>query len=173
MRLQLALALATSLVILTGGAEAAALKAVVFAVEGVDLATTPQTEQRLQAATDLLRAQIAARGLSVVDTAPQAAKIKDNLPLHECNGCDEDIAKALGGDIEIATAVRQAASAVYALSGSVKDVRTGRVLRQGTVNVQGDGADEWAHAVKFLTKERLLDPPLPDDAKLLAADKVK
>ena len=155
------------------GARAAETKAVVFPVEGVDLPATPVMQQRLQDATDLLRRQVAAKGLVVVDTAPQATKIKDNLPLHECNGCDEDIAKALGGDIEIATAVRQAASAVYALSGSVKDVRTGRVLRQGTVNVQGDGADEWAHAVKFLTKERLLDPPLPDDAKLLAADKVK
>ena len=173
MRPQFVLALATTIISLSGGAEAAALKAVVFAVEGVDLSATPQTEQRLQAATDLLRAQIAAKGLSVVDTAPQAAKIKDNMPLHECNGCDEDIAKALGADVEVATAVRQAASAVYALSGSVKDVRTGHVLRQGTVNVQGDGPDEWAHAVKFLTKERLLDPPLPEDAGLLAADKVK
>ncbi len=171
MRPQLALAFAATLMTLAGGAEAAALKAVVFAVEGVDLPATPQTQQRLQAATDLLRAQIAAKGLSVVDTAPQAAKIKDNLPLHDCNGCDEDIAKALGGDVEIATAVQQASSAVYDLSGTVKDLRTGRVLRHGTVDVHGDGPDEWAHAVKFLAKERLLDPPLPGDAGSLAADK--
>ena len=173
MRPQFALALVASVVSAGAGVKAAALKAVVFAVEGVDLSAAPKMEQRLEAATDLLRRQIAAKGMSVVDTAPQAAKIRDSLPLHECNGCDEDIAKALGADVEVATAVRQTSSAVYALSGSVKDVRTGRVLRQGTVDIQGDGPDAWAHAIKFLTKERLLDPPLPEDAGLLAADKVK
>ena len=167
MKAVLALALAT--ILTTGGTAAAVeLKAVVFAVEGVELPATPQTDERLRAATDLLRRQVAARGLELVDTAPQAAKIKDNLPLNQCNGCDEDIAKALGADIEIATAVRQASAAIYDLSGSVKDVRTGRVLRQGSVDVHGDSADEWAHAVKFLAKERLLDPPLPADAKDLA-----
>lgn len=109
-----------------------------------------------------MRRQVAAKGLDVVDTAPQAAKIKENLPLRECNGCDEDIAKALGADVEIATAIRQASSATYDVSGSVKDVKTGRVLRQGLVDVHGDSPDEWAHAVKFLLKERLLEPPLPD-----------
>ena len=169
MRPQYALALVATLA--GGGAEATPLKAVVFAVEGVDLPATPQTEQRLQAATDLMRRQVAAKGLSIVDTAPQAAKIKENLPLRDCNGCDEDIAKALGADIEVATAVRQASSATYDFTGSVKDVRTGRVLRQGIVDVHGDSPDEWAHAVKFLLKERLLDPPLPGDAAALAAGK--
>lgn len=149
-------------------ARAAETKAVVFPVEGVDLPATPQMQQRLQAATDLLRQQVAAKGMAVVDTTPQAARIKENLPLHECNGCDEDIAKALGGDIEIATAVRLASSGGYDFSGSVKDLRSGRVIRQGLVDVRGDSPDEWAHAVKFLLKERLLDPPLPDAAALAA-----
>lgn len=161
MRPALVLALATTVAGVSGAA-AADLKAVVFAVEGVDLPASPQMQQRLQSATDLLRQQVAAKGLTIVDTAPQAAKINENLPLRECNGCDEDIAKALGGDVEIATAVRQASSGTYDFSGSIKDLRTGRVLRQGLVDVHGDGPDEWAHAIKFLLKERLLDTPLPD-----------
>ena len=165
------LALAVVATVAGGAARAAPLKAVVFAVEGVDLPATPQTEQRLQAATDLMRRQVAARGLSIVDTAPQAAKIKESLPLRECNGCDEDIAKAIGADVEVTAAVRLASSAIYDLSGSVKDVRSGRVLRQGTVDVHGESPDEWAHAIKFLAKERLLDPPLPGDAKDLEAGK--
>ena len=163
MRPQIAFALFATFAC-AAGARAAETKAVVFPVEGVDLPATPVMQQRLQDATDLLRRQVAAKGLVVVDTAPQATKIKDNLPLHECNGCDEDIAKALGGDIEIATAVRLASSGGYDFSGSVKDLRTGQVIRQGLVDVRGDSPDEWAHAVKFLLKERLLDPPLPDAA---------
>lgn len=144
---------------------AAGLKAVVFAVEGVDLPATQQTQARLKAATALLRDRVAASGLAVVDNTPQSAAIAANLPLRECNGCDEDIAKALGADLEVTTVVRQASAAIYDLTGSVKDVRTGKVLRQGSVDVHGDGPDEWAHAVKFLAKERLLQPPFsPVDA---------
>lgn len=138
----------------------AAPRAVVFAVEGVEIPATAASRQRLDAATTLLRETIAAAGLVVVDTAPQAAAIAANLPLHDCNGCDEDIAKTLGGDLEVIAIVRQASAAIYDLSGSVRDLRTGRVLRQGSVDVHGDGPDEWAHAVKFLAKERLLQPPL-------------
>ena len=162
MRMQFALALALAPLTGFSAASAAERKAVVFAIEGVDLPASPQTEQRLQAATDVLRGQVAAKGFAVVDTAPQAAKIKENLPLRECNGCDEDIAKALGGDVEIATGVRQASSGTYDFFGSIRDLHSGRVLRQGLVDVHGDSPDEWAHAVKFLLKERLLDTPLPD-----------
>jgi len=150
-------------------ASAEGLKAAVFDVEPVQLPQTPQMEARLKAATALLRKLIADKGFTVVDTAPQARKITDNLPLSQCNGCDQDIAKALGADIEVTTAMQQVSAAIFNLSGSIKDVETNRVLRQGVVDVRGESPDVWAHGVKFLVKERLLDPPLPTDKKGLSA----
>lgn len=143
---------------------AAPLKAVVFDVESVGLPATPAMRDKLAAATALMRKLVADRGYAVVDTAPQAKSIADNTPLSQCNGCDQRIAKALGADIEVATALQGITAATYSLSGSVKDVASDRVLRQGVVDVRGEDAGVWAHGVKFLARERLFDPPLPADA---------
>ncbi len=158
-----------SLALLPVTARAAGLKAVVFDLEPVEMPNTPKVRQRLKEESDMLRKLFADKGFTIVDTAPQASKIADNLPLSRCNGCDQDIAKALGADIEVATAVQQSSSAIYNLSGSVKDVASDRTLREGVVDIRGDSDDTWNHGIKFLTKERLLDPPLPADAAGLKA----
>ncbi len=146
---------------LAGTARAEGLKAVVFDIEPVELALTPALKAKLKTETELLRQLVGAKGYTVVDTAPQAKKIADSLPLSQCNGCDQDIAKALGADIEVATALQSVSAATFNLSGSVKDVKTDRVLRQGVVDVRGEDPNVWAHGVKFLVKERLFDQPLP------------
>lgn len=145
-------------------ARAEGLEAAVFDLEPVGLPNTPQMQTRLKAYTDLLRKLLADRGLTIVDLTPQAKKIADNLPLSDCNGCDQDIAKALGADVEVTTAVQESSAVIFSLSGTVKDVATNRVLRSGVVDIRGEGDDVWSHGVKFLVKERLTDPPLPADA---------
>jgi hypothetical protein len=150
-------------------AGAAGLKAVIFDLEPVEMPDTPKVRARLKQENDLLRKLFADKGFTIVDTAPQAAKIADNLPLSRCNGCDQDIAKALGADIEVATAVQQSSSAIYNLSGSVKDVATNRTLREGVADIRGDNDDTWNHGIRFLTRERLLEPPLPTDTAGLKA----
>jgi hypothetical protein len=168
--LALRLALALAAISAHGGVAAAdSLKAVVFDIEPAGDPLTPAVRARLTVESDLIRKLLAEKGIMVLDTAPQAAKIKENEPLSQCNGCDQDIAKALGADIEVATAVQPSSSVVFDLSASVKDVRTNRVLREGVVDIHGEGEDVWAHGVKFLLKERLLDPPLPKDAASLRA----
>ena len=65
------LACATALV-LPGIARAEELKAVVFAIEPVEMPNTPTIKTRLDAATALLRQQMTDRGFTVVSTEPQA-----------------------------------------------------------------------------------------------------
>lgn len=151
------------LLLVAGPAAAAGLKVAVFDIEAAGDSLPPAAKARLKAQSDMLRQLFAARGLTVVDTAPQAAKIKDNLPLSQCNGCDQDIAKALGADLEVATAVQAVSSVTFNLSGSIKDVKTDRVLREGVVDIRGMDEGVWAHGLKFLVRERLLTPPLPED----------
>lgn len=149
-------------------AGAEGLKVVVFDIEPQGLPKTRQVGDKLKAETDLLRKMVTERGYTLVDTAPQAQKIADSSPLGECNGCDQDIAKALGADLEVATSMQQISAAIFNLGGAVKDVKTNRVLRQGVVDIRGDDTDNWNHGVKFLVKERLFDPPLPKTAGELA-----
>ena len=162
-------ALAFSPLALPASAWAEGLKAVVFDLEPVEIPMTPQMKDRMRVETELLRKMLADKGFTILDTAPQAATIAKNLPLSQCNGCDQDIAKALGADIEVATAIQQSSAAIFNLSGSIKDVATNRVLRSGVVDVRGAGEDVWNHGIKFLVKERLMDPPLPGDASGLKA----
>ena len=160
---------AVAVLIASAGASAAPLKVVAFDIEPVELPKTPAMKQRLATEGVLLRKLLTDRGLTIVDPAPQAKKIAENLPLSQCNGCDQDIAQALGAEIEVATALQQLTSSTYNLSGSVKDVATNRVLRSGVVSITGDSADEWNHGIKFLVKERLFTPPLPSDQAQLRA----
>ena len=162
-------ALASAGAALAEDAGKAPLKAVVFDVESVGLPGTPAMRDKLAAATALLRKLVADKGYTVVDTAPQAKQIADNTPLSQCNGCDQRIAKALGADVEVATALQEVSAATYSLSGSVKDVANDRVLRQGVVDVRGEDPNVWAHGIKFLAKERLFVPPLPADAAGLSS----
>lgn len=159
--------------------QAAALKAVAFDLEVVadspmDRGSPAQTA-RAKKASDAMRQLLAKSGqVALVDPAPQAAEIEKNLPLRSCNGCDLDIAQKLGADIEITTALQRSSNVILGFSGSVRDVRTGKVLRSALVDVRGDTDEMWAHGVKFLVKDRLLDPPLPDgpDALRTAVDKM-
>ena len=155
--------------LLPAGAGAAGLKAVVYDIEPVDMPDTPKVRDLLARESALLRKVLADKGYAIVDPAPQAKAIAANLPLSQCNGCDHTIAEALGAGIEVTTAVPQAASALFNLSGNNKDVSSNRVLREGVVDIRGQGEDVFDHGVKFLTRERLLEPALPADAASLKA----
>ncbi len=164
-----ALAIAAVLVgpVSATAARADGLKAVVFDIEPAGEPLTAKVKGRLGAESDLVRKLLTDKGITVIDTAPQAAKINVNLPLSQCNGCDQDIAKALGADIEVTTAVQPSSSVIFNISGNIKDVKTNRVLREGVVDIRGEGEDVWNHGIKFLVKEHLLEPPLPADAGAL------
>jgi hypothetical protein len=154
-------------------ARADTLKAVVFDLE---FAGSPMegpsgiAPERLHKASEAIKAQIATSGqLTLVDIAPAKAEIEKNLPLRNCNGCDLDIAKSLGADVEVTTALQKSSDVILAFSGSIRDVKTGKVVATGVVDVRGNGDDAWNHGIKFLVKDRLLDPPLPASPEALRA----
>jgi hypothetical protein len=42
----------------------------------------------------------------------------------------------------------------------VSEVRSGKLLRGGQVDIRGNTDDMWLRGVRFLVKNRLTDPPL-------------
>ena len=149
---------------------AAPLKAIVFDLEPVDSSfdgTAIPPDRLKRASVEIRKALADSAQVTLVDPAPEAAAIEKSLPLRSCNGCDLDIAKRLGADLEITTALQRTSDVIIGFSGSVRDVRTGKVLRSGLVDVRGSSDDLWRHGVKFLVKERLLDPPLPPSEEAL------
>lgn len=162
-----ALALALALAVWPAAAAEPA-KVAVFDLELVDTslesgARLPEQEQRRARATAELRRLFAESGrVQLVDLAPQAETLRRREPLRNCNGCEEDIARALGADYQVLGLVQKTSNLILSFAVTVKDVRSGQVVRAGQVDIRGNTDENWLRGVRWLVKNRLLAEPLPD-----------
>jgi hypothetical protein len=146
----------------------AAEKAAVFPVELFDPGASygarvrPVDAKKLTLVTDELRnALLAQAGLEIVDTAPKADTVAKEGPLYKCNGCAADIAKSLGADLVVTGYVEKGSGQIFNLNVAIAEAGTGKVVRGGQVTIRADTDDTWAHAMRWVVKNRLLAEPLP------------
>jgi hypothetical protein len=99
--------------------------------------------------------------LALVDTAPQADAIKAKSPLFKCNGCDEDIGKALGADLVVSGYIQKTSNLILSFVITMKEVETGKVIRAAQVDIRGNNDEMWLRGVRWMVKNRLLAEPLP------------
>lgn len=142
-------------------------KAAVFPVELLDPGVVggrkarPDEQRRLALVTDELRKALqASAGLEPVDTGPQAAEIAKQGPLYKCD-CAPAIAKALGADLAVNGYVEKGSNQIFNLFVTISDAQTGKPVRAGQVVIRADTDDTWAHAMRWVVKNRLLVEPLP------------
>lgn len=146
----------------------AAEKAAVFPVELFDPGaaygsrTRPVDARKLILVTDELRDALKDKaGLELVDTAPGATEIDRQGPLYKCGGCAADIARSLGADLVVTGYVEKGSGQIFNLSVAIADAATGKMVRGGQVTIRADTDDAWAHAMRWVVKNRLLAEPLP------------
>jgi hypothetical protein len=163
-----ALFLAALTALAATGAQAAQ-KAAVFTVEMHDPAASygarlrPLDAKKLTLVTDELKTSLRDKGgLDVIDTAPAAAEVEKQGPLYKCNGCAGDIAKGLGADLVVTGYAERGANQIFNLNVVIAEAATGKVVRGGQVTVRADDDNTWAHAMRWLVKNRLLAEPLPN-----------
>ena len=161
------IALGLALLGLAGPARAAE-KAALFPVELFDPGaaygsrTRPADVRKLALVTDTLRDALKDKaGLELVDTAPKAGEVDRQGPLYKCNGCAADIAKSLGADLVVTGYVEKGSGQIFNLSVAIAEAGTGKVVRGGQVTIRADTDDTWAHAMRWVMKNRLLAEPLP------------
>lgn len=147
----------------------AAEKAAIFGMELNDPGVVggrkarPEEARRLGLVTEELRKALAANGaVESVDVAPQAAEIAKQAPLYKCEGCAAVIAKSLGADLAVNGYVEKGSNQIFNLYVFVSDAGTGKVVRAGQVVIRADTDDTWAHAMRWVVKNRLLAEPLPN-----------
>lgn len=143
-------------------------KAAVFPVELLDPGVVggrkarPDEQRRLAMVTDELRTALqAGAGLEPVDTAPQAAEVARQGPLFKC-ACAPALAKALGADLSVNGYVEKGSNQIFNLYVVIADAATGKLVRAGQVVIRADTDDTWAHAMRWVVKNRLLAEPLPN-----------
>lgn len=144
-------------------AEAAPLKAAVFDLELIDTslegergASADQARRVALASTELRRLLAESGEFEPLDLAPEAATIERQAPLHKCNGCDEDIARKLGADVEVLAVVQKTSNLILSFTVRVKDLHADRVIRAGSVDIRGNNDDMWLRGIRWLVKNRLL-----------------
>ncbi|MCJ2142732.1 DUF3280 domain-containing protein [Methylobacterium sp. E-066] len=153
---------------LLAGPAFAAEKAAIFPVELFDPGATygtrarPVDTKKLALVTDELRNALRNQaGLEIVDTAPKAELVAKEGPLYKCNGCAADIAKSLGADLVVTGYVEKGSGQIFNLNVTIAEAETGKMVRGGQVTIRADTDDTWAHAMRWVVKNRLLAEPLP------------
>jgi hypothetical protein len=161
-------ALAFLALLIAAPAAAEPARTAVFDLELVD--TSQEAERgvredqtrRLEMASAELRSLLGSSPqIRIVDTAPQREAIAAKEPLTKCNGCDEDIGRALGADLIVTGIVQKTSNLILSFAVTVKDLHSGKVIRAGQVDIRGNTDESWLRGVRWLVKNRLLAEPLP------------
>jgi hypothetical protein len=120
--------------------------------KGID----PEEKRRLQVITEeLVRLMKESGRYEIVDTTPIAKDIDDKSPMHKCNGCEDDLAKKVGADIAFIGTVRKASDVLFTVSIYVRDVKSEKVVHQGSSEIYGNTDAMWLRAVKYVVDRRL------------------
>ncbi len=163
----------TLITAMTGGANAEThsfprLKLAVFDIELDDFSAggpiageSPEETARLQRMTALARDLLAQSGLfEIVDGSVSTdQRVKDHW-LRKCNGCDADIALALGADLSFVCFFRKISVMEQNLDIRIRDARTGRLAHASQTDLRGETDQSWSRALKFLIRYRLVEPEL-------------
>jgi len=156
-----------------GGAQAqtqypARLKLAVFDIELDDFSAggpiageSPEETARLQRMTALARELLAQSGLfDIVDgSASTDQRVKDHW-LRKCNGCDADIARALGADLSFVCFFRKISVMEQNLDIRIRNARTGELAHAAQADLRGETDQSWSRALKFVIKYQLVEPEL-------------
>lgn len=152
---------------LAGPARAAPEKAAIFGIELLDPGVVGGRKaradevRRLGLVTDELRKALGDT-VEAVDVAPQAAEIAKQAPLYKCDGCAAAIAKTLGAELAVSGFVEKGSNQIFNLTVTIAEAGTGKLIRGGRVVIRADTDDTWAHAMRWVVKNRLLAEPLPN-----------
>jgi hypothetical protein len=148
---------------LAASAADAGPKAAIFPFELIDVSLSgqyvgpdPTETQRLVLITEELR-KLAARdaGYEVLDLSGLAGDIAKAAPLHQCNGCDVDLARRVGAEIAIMGTVRKVSNLVLEVHLFVTDVKDGKLTKVHRVELRGNTDETWLRGVRRLVANHL------------------
>ncbi len=141
-----------------------AVRAAVFDFELIDTSLEGEMsgqradeQQRLKMISEQLRRQLSESGrYVVVDEAPAAQAIAEAGYLHGCNGCEADIARALGAELAITGTVQKVSNLILNINIYLRDAKSGESLGGMSADIRGNTDKSWSRGVSYLVRNRLL-----------------
>ena len=114
---------------------------------------------RLGMISQQLRAAFAENKLyQVLDNAPAAALIEDlsgRFALHDCNGCDVDIGKALKADRVMTAWVQKVSNLILNVNIQIRDVRSGLIMLNKSVDIRSNTDDSWSRGIRYMVRSMI------------------
>jgi hypothetical protein len=118
------------------------------AINGVRADETARTSM----ATSLVADDLTARGFVLVPTDPVADKLAKVTNPARCNGCDVAMAVELGADYALAGEVQKVSNLILNLNLVLRDAKTGKNVRAGSVDIRGNTDESWQRGFRYLLK---------------------
>jgi len=149
-------------------ARAQAVKAAVFPFELDDTSLmagpggpSAAAQARLQLIDGETRDLLTKTGhYDVVPLGAVADKAKAGQDLRTCDGCEVPLAREVGADVSVIGWVQKVSNLILNINLVIRDVKTGKILEEGSVDIRGDTDESWTRGVAYLIHDRLkLDAP--------------
>ncbi len=126
-------------------------------LEGEMAGTRADEQRRLKMISDELRRQLGESGrYVVVDQRPAADAIAQAGYLYGCNGCEADIARALGAEVAIIGTVQKVSNLILNINIYLRDANSGDPLGGMSVDIRGNTDKSWFRGLSYLVRNRLL-----------------
>ena len=112
-------------------------------------------QQRLASLDGQLRDMLASSGCCVMANMAQVMDPARRVDIRSCNGCDLDLARKVGAGISVIGWIQKVSNLILNLNVVVRDVRTGAVIRSGSVDIRGNTDDSWSRGLSYMIRNRL------------------
>lgn len=115
-------------------------------------------DARLKMESDRLRQELRDSGLyRVLDLTPVLPLISrlaaQQAHLHDCNGCDLEVGKALGANQVLVTWVDRVSGLILSLTYEFHDVASGQIVGRKSYDFRGDNDAAWTHAIRYMVRD--------------------
>jgi hypothetical protein len=112
--------------------------------------------ERLNTISKQLREEFAKnRFYAVIDNTPAAAMIKryqSTQSLRACNGCELEIARALGADRVLVGWVQKVSNLILNVNIQIEDAASGAVLLNKSVDLRANTDETWRRGISYMVR---------------------
>ena len=113
---------------------------------------------RLRSETARLRQDLEGTGLyRILDNSPAQGMIdtlkSQQAHLHDCNGCDLDVGRALHADQVLVAWVDRVSGLILSLTYEIHEVQTGQIAARKSFDFRGDNNNAWNHAIDYMVRD--------------------
>jgi hypothetical protein len=131
-----------------------------FSAAAAYIAPDDIDREQLRLSTDEARRLIAESGrYQLVDVGAANDEAARAGRLHDCGGCEANIAAGLNADQSMIGIVTRISRTDYAVTYKIRDARSGALVDVEQTDLRAGASSAWSRGARWLIQRRLLEQP--------------